>query len=954
MQVLSRFLKGLVLILTGSAYVTGFGSNGFPTTPGSYISSGGYSFLSKILSDGSDFVFSTYVPVYGRRLAVDDMGQAYVSAYSATNASIAAFNQEGSDTLFTLGLSGDGSNYITDIALDKDRNLYIVGNTASTNIASEGAYKTSLSGSSDILVAKFGVSRKELVVEVLQDSINHDALPIPDTRFDIYFIDLSNHESPLDFVGTRSTDNKGFLHLPTEYYQPGMPVLIRNTPEKKPAVKRNETDVYKYMYELHIDNLIIDKNGNVKAQLLESDQEDTTRVYLCHTSLGFNLDVSIEWKASTDYINKLKTAFIKANNMLYDVTNGHAYIDFVTIYDDTVNWDNADIHIYANNVQCPSSNVDGINNEDEDYNVFLPPALYDTSMESPDFLQKFYDANPIDPSGIFFVTAIVHELGHYAFGFYDEYIDQFGMRIYDNIIFGFMDAAWDFNDPMSTEMSDYLLGDTRFNMYTNTSQYYNRNCSCWSFFKISINNDYGNLLARIHTPHDLGINPPDVMKGPNNDLLNPDFPVGSMMGFDVKAITTTQPVRKYKYIDKQTGKPVQVKVCLEKSSTKKWLVHGKTTQTGQIKLFNAESGDKIMAAVGGKTWEYRETLVGTSSQKGAGDEEIIELKTVNGQFALLSAITFNDQGNPIYQCQASPLFISPPAIRIISDVTGSEEHALTESDGTYVTAISNHKLTDVNVYFTAPDNDGETFFIAQNASVRNIAELGDHYYFPAIQLELSINKSETTAEKISVLSSGFPAPVDRLPDSVIRVSDVISINSFPYNSDLAGQFQIRYSTDSLQALTPEALTVYKWENGWIPVETRVDMAHNTVSADIHGSGYFAAFLDLKQSRLITGTDEDAKPTVYPGFRLYPAYPNPSVSQTAIRFELPVSSNVTLEIFDIYGRKVTTLLNESMPEGEYRKVWNCTDGTGRRVRPGVYFCILTGRNMKLNQKIIIVK
>ena len=455
----------------GSAYVTGFGSNGFPTTPGSYMPSGGYSFLSKILSDGSDLVFSTYVPVYGRRLAVDDMGQAYVGPYDATKANIVAFNQEGSDTLFTLALSGDGSNYITDIALDNDRNLYIVGSTTSTNIATEGAYKTSLSGSSDILVAKFGVSRKELVVEVLQDSINNHAISIPDTRFDIYYIDLSDHENPLDFIGTRSTDEKGYLHLPTDYYQPGMPILIRTTPEKKPAVKRNETDVYKYMYELHLDNLIIEKDGKIKAQLLESDPNDTTKVYLCHTSLGFNLDVSIEWRASMDYIDKLKTAFAKASNMLYDVTNGHAYIDFVTIYDDTANWDNADIHIYANNVQCPSSNVDGINNEDEDYNVFLPPALYDTSMESPDFLQKFYDANPVDPSGIIFVTAIVHELGHYAFGFYDEYIDQFGARIYDDIIFGFMDAAWNFNDPMSTEMSDYLPGDTRFNMYCKTSQY---------------------------------------------------------------------------------------------------------------------------------------------------------------------------------------------------------------------------------------------------------------------------------------------------------------------------------------------------------------------------------------------------------------------------------------------------------------------------------------------------
>jgi hypothetical protein len=937
----------------GYAYVSGIGGNGFPTTPNAFIPSEGYCFLCKILPDGSDFAYSTHVPFCGR-LAVDDLGQAYIGAFGAPK-NIVAFNREGSDTLFTLALTGDGSNNISDIAVDKERSLYIVGNTTSTDIATEGAYKTSLSGSSDILVAKFGGSKRNLMVKIFQDSLYRDApLPIPDTKFDIYSMDLSNHQNPLDFIGTRSTDEKGFLHLPTDYYQPGMPILIRTTPEKKPAVKRNSADVYKYMYELHLDNLIIDKDGKTKAQLLESDPNDTTKVYLCHTSLGFNLVVSIEWRASMEYIDKLKTAFAKASNMLYDVTNGNAYIDFVTIYDDMANWENADIHIYANNVLCPESNVDGIKMQGKDLNVFLPPALYDTILGSPNFLQRFYDANPIDPSGIIYVTAIVHELGHYAFGFYDEYIDQFGMKIYDTIIFGFMDAAWNFNDPMSTEMSDYEQGDARFNMYSETNQYYHRNHSCWDFFKLSIDNDYGNLLARIHTPKDLGILPPEVMKGPNNDLLNPDFPVGSMMGFDVKATTTTQPARKYKYIDRQTGKPVQVKVCLEKSNTRKWLVHGKTTQTGQIKLFNAESGDRIMAAAGRDTWKYRETLVGTFSQKATGDEEIIELKTVNGQFALLSEINFNDQGNPVYQCKADPSFISPPSIRILNDVAVSEDQVLTELDGTYSTTISNPELKDGYIYFTAPDEQGETFFISQNASVRNMAELGDRYYFPDIQLGIVINQSETTAEKISILSSDFPAPSDGLPDSVLRVSEVISLNKFPYSSDLTGQLQIRYSADSLEVLTPKALKVYKWENGWIPLETRVDLAHNAVNADLYGSGYYAAFLDLAQSLIITNLQENIKPPSPSSFRLFTIYPNPLSSQTAIRFELLDNSKVTLDIVDINGRKVTTLINKALSADEYTEIWNCKDDKGIKVPPGVYFCVLTSETTRINQKMIIIE
>jgi hypothetical protein len=621
----------------GYAYVTGYGRNGFPTTPGAYIPSNGYFFLCKILPDGSDFAYSTHTSVTGH-LAVDDMGQAYIGASGAANAYIVAFNPTGSDTLFTLELTGDGSNYIRDIAVDKEHSLYIAGNTTSTDIATEGAYKTNLSGNTDIMVAKFGRSKEKLVAEVLQDPLNHNALPIPNTKFDIFSIDLANRDNPLNYLETQSTDEKGLLHLPTDYYQPGMPIFIRNTPEKKPAVKKNRTDNDKYMYSLHLDNLIIDKDGNIDAQLLESDPNDTTKIYLSHTSLGYNLAVSIEWRASMDYINKLKTAFVSASNILYDVTNSHAYIDFVTIYDDTVNWKNADINIYASNIQWPASAVKGINISGEGH-VSMPPALYDTIQESAKLIQEFYNANPIDPSGINFVTSIVHELGHYLFGFRDEYQNHRGALIYSNINFGFMDNVNNINDPMCTEMSDYVQGDAQFGNYSETEHYYFKSRNCWDYFKNSVDGDFGNLLARVHTPKDLGIHPPDIMKGPNNDLLNPDFSVGSMMGFDVNATTTTQPTRNYQYIDQQTQQPVQMRVCLEKSGTKRWLIHGKTTQSGHIKLFNAESRDKILAAKRARdNWKYRETLVSSSSMK-AGDAEIIELKTVNGQFTLLSGIT---------------------------------------------------------------------------------------------------------------------------------------------------------------------------------------------------------------------------------------------------------------------------------------------------------------------------
>ncbi len=278
----------------------------------------GYNFLCKIVPGGGSFAYSTHVPLVGY-LDIDGSGQAYIGSFGTANAPVHAFNSAGSDTLYTVKLAGDGQNYISDIAVDKDQNIYIVGSTISTNIASKDAYKTMLSGSSDIMVAKFGTG---LVAEVLQDSLNHHALPIPDTKFDIYSVNLANRTNPLTYIETRSTDKKGFLHLPSDKYQPGMPVLIRTTPEKRAAIKKDSKEMEKYMYKLHLDNLIINKDGTVSSQLLKAGPTDTTRVYLSHTSLGFNLSVSTEWKVTTEYVEKLKTAFASASNMLYDVTNG--------------------------------------------------------------------------------------------------------------------------------------------------------------------------------------------------------------------------------------------------------------------------------------------------------------------------------------------------------------------------------------------------------------------------------------------------------------------------------------------------------------------------------------------------------------------------------------------------------------------------------------------------------
>jgi photosystem II stability/assembly factor-like uncharacterized protein len=60
------------------------------------------------------------------------------------------------------------------------------------------------------------------------------------------------------------------------------------------------------------------------------------------------------------------------------------------------------------------------------------------------------------------------------------------------------------------------------------------------------------------------------------------------------------------------------------------------------------------------------------------------------------------------------------------------------------------------------------------------------------------------------------------------------------------------------------------------------------------------------------------------FKLYNNYPNPFNPSTKIRFDLPKASNVTIEVYDLLGRKLETLVQLSIPPGIYETQWNTTN------------------------------
>ena len=78
--------------------------------------------------------------------------------------------------------------------------------------------------------------------------------------------------------------------------------------------------------------------------------------------------------------------------------------------------------------------------------------------------------------------------------------------------------------------------------------------------------------------------------------------------------------------------------------------------------------------------------------------------------------------------------------------------------------------------------------------------------------------------------------------------------------------------------------------------------------------------------------------------LLPAYPNPFNPSTRITFGLPGAGDVTLVVYDVLGRKITTLVEGSRTAGYYTLNWDGTDEAGGSVSSGIYFVRLIVQNV----------
>ncbi|MBN2412976.1 carbohydrate binding domain-containing protein [candidate division KSB1 bacterium] len=127
-------------------------------------------------------------------------------------------------------------------------------------------------------------------------------------------------------------------------------------------------------------------------------------------------------------------------------------------------------------------------------------------------------------------------------------------------------------------------------------------------------------------------------------------------------------------------------------------------------------------------------------------------------------------------------------------------------------------------------------------------------------------------------------------------------------------------------------------------EARIGFDFGTSDIDV-----FLDYISLVEKVPSTGVQADDQAKIVKSYNLYQNYPNPFNPETTIGFDLPKTEMVTLKIYDITGKEITTLINKELPAGRYTVVFN-----GKDIASGVYFISFRTPDFSQYRKMLLLR
>ncbi|MEJ2194145.1 MAG: T9SS type A sorting domain-containing protein [Ignavibacteriaceae bacterium] len=219
------------------------------------------------------------------------------------------------------------------------------------------------------------------------------------------------------------------------------------------------------------------------------------------------------------------------------------------------------------------------------------------------------------------------------------------------------------------------------------------------------------------------------------------------------------------------------------------------------------------------------------------------------------------------------------------------------------------------------------------------APAGDNVGGLGAMLTTSINLGSTTIDRIHSAAMGAGN------EGIFRQYIISPAN----NSGLNATLRLYYDESELNGIPEDKLEQYKSPDGandnWFPQGGTVNTTDNYVEKTGISDFSYWTLADV-DNPLPVEIVENQIPTV---FALHQNYPNPFNPETVIQFEIPEESKVKLNVFNVLGELVATVVNEQLGVGVYNITFNAST-----LPSGLYIYKLETDNIQLSKKMLLLK
>jgi len=823
---------------------------------------------------------------------------------------------------------------------------------------------------------------------------------LPDEEFTLIRV---SDDPPLfteDTLGMFTTDNDGVYRFPMivpdsfEFKESildvdpdtlGIDELFKVAKRVYDAPSVRHPGLVGTQYSVHLDNLHVDADGAIAFDTI--DGEHHKDVILGHTEYRYNLLVSAEWDAVEAYQQGLQEDFRQMSNYLYDVTDGQLRLDTVAIVDDGELWDMADVRIRANNVHGPDAVVNAINRAGW-YPITMPRKWYGDFDPGRWYS---YEDHPLDMSVSEDYRAKAHEFGHFALGFYDEYCfcDQTGKcsdkpdlhcQPYPIGNYGFMDHEYDdeTGGVRASEMSSryrYVFDACR-----NTEQITKNDTSCWDQFEEWAEGTFDGIYVPIRRPDQSDtlehLTPTivDYIRGPNDNLAAPDYDVGQQIYF-ASPIQPPDPATRSLNLHVSGVPAGGVDVTLRRNIVGGYvrtIEQGKTRDDGLIWVLGGSPADVILTS-GHSYVIINQSLAAAASQINrqwltaslemstvVGDSASITLQPIEGDYPLV--LTADVGITPQrWRLEFLQPFSQLPSMEFQSQSGQPMMPSVIQLSDNYNVRPDDSIASEGQARLDAVDGAGHPFFVPFSYITYDHTDSTqlNKLLGPGAHAILSLSSDNNTITKALITASSYPPILTGLEADAVQAGDAYATSVSPsVTLTGANNLTILYSDDDLKASDSligdeTLLKMYRWHEGynsWEYIGGQVDTSGNSLTAEISALGTYALFT----TKSPVGVEDEPEDELPYRFELSQNYPNPFNPTTIIEYSLPTRTQVTIEIFNVLGQKVRTLVNETKSAGSYRIEWRGTDDAGRPVSTGVYLYRFATGEVVQTKKMLLLK